>query len=43
MNGYRGMGMIGEKFLKEWQVADTIIESILSHFVFNHLQMTQTQ
>ena len=32
-----------EKFLKEWQVADKIIESILSQFVFNHLRMLQTQ
>ena len=33
MNGYGGGGMcmIGEKFLKEWQVADKIIESILSN------------
>ena len=35
--------MIGEKFIKEWQVKDKIIESIFSQFVFNHLQMTQTQ
>ena len=35
--------MMGEKFLKEWQVTDKIIESIISQFAFNHLQMTQTQ
>ena len=35
--------MIGGKFLKEWQVRDKIIESILSQFAFNHLWLTQTQ
>ena len=35
--------MIGGKFLKEWQVTDKIIESILSQFAFNHLWLTQTQ
>ena len=43
MNGYEGMCMSGEKFLKEWQVTDKIIESIFSQFAFNHLWMTQTQ
>ena len=43
MNGYEGMCMIGGEFLKEWQVADKIIESILSQFAFNHLWMTQAQ
>ena len=37
------MCIIGGKFIKEWQVKDKIIESILSQFAFNHLQMTQTQ
>ena len=37
------MCMIGEKFLKEWQVKDKITESIFSQFAFNHLQMTHTQ
>ena len=31
------------KFIKEWQVKDKIIESIFPQFAFNHLQMTQTQ
>ena len=35
--------MIGGKFLKEWQVKDKIIESILFQFAFNHLWLTQTQ
>ena len=35
--------MIGEKFLKERQVKDKIIESILSQFAFNHLPMIQTK
>ena len=38
-----GCVWVGENFLKEWQVADKIIESILSQFVFNHLWMIQTQ
>ena len=42
-NGYEEMCMIGRKFLKEWQMRDKIIESILSQFAFNHLWMTQTQ
>ena len=37
MNRYEGMCMIGGKFLKERQVTDKIIESILSQFGFNHL------
>ena len=35
--------MSGEKFLKEWQVTDKIIEGIFMQFTFNLLQMTQTQ
>ena len=31
------------KFLKEWQVTDIIIEWIFFQFMFNLLQMTQTQ
>ena len=34
------MCMIGEKFIKEWQVKDKITGSIFSQFAFNHLQMT---
>ena len=43
MNGYEGMCMSGEKFLKEWQERDKIIEWIFFQFTFNLLQMTQTQ
>ena len=43
MNGYEGMCMSRGMFLKEWQVTDKIIESILSQFAFNHLQMIQTK
>ena len=42
-NGYEGMCMIGEKFLKEWQVKDKITGSIFSQFASNLLQMTQTK
>ena len=35
--------MSGTKFLKEWQVKDKIIEWIFFQFLFNILQMTQTQ
>ena len=35
--------MSGTKFLKKWQVKDKIIELIFFQFVFNILQMTQTQ
>ena len=35
--------MVGGTFLKEWQVKDKIIESILFQFAFNHLWLTQTQ
>ena len=38
-----GMCMSGGKFLKEWQVTDKITESIFMQFIFNILQMTQTQ
>ena len=31
------------KFLNEWQVTDKIIEWIVFQFIFNLLQMTQTQ
>ena len=31
MNGYEGMYMSGEKFLKDWQVKDKIIEWICSN------------
>ena len=35
--------MSGEKFLKEWQVTDKIIEWIVFQFTFNLLQMIQSQ
>ena len=35
--------MSGRKFLKEWQVTDKIIESIFFQYIFNLLQMNQTQ
>ena len=35
--------MSGEKFLKEWQVRDKIIEWIFFQFTFKLIQMTQTQ
>ena len=31
------------KFLNEWEVTDKIIEWIVFQFIFNLLQMTQTQ
>ena len=43
-NGYGGgMCMNRGKFLNEWQVTDKIIEWIVFQFIFNLLQMTQTQ
>ena len=42
-NGYWGMCMIGEKFLKEWQVTDKVIESFFFTIHIFILQMTQTQ
>ena len=33
-NGYWGMCMIGEKFLKEWQMTDKVIESFFLQFIF---------
>ena len=35
--------MSREMFIKERQVKDKIIESILSQFAFNHLLMIQTK
>ena len=43
MNGYGGMCVNREKFLKEWQVKDKIIEWIFFQFTFNILQMIETQ
>ena len=42
-NGNKGMCMSGGNFLKQWQVIDQIIEWIFMQFIFNLLQMTQTQ
>ena len=39
----RGCVWIGEKFLKEWQLTDEVIEWIFFQFILNLLQLTQTQ
>ena len=35
--------MSGGKLFKEWQVTDKIVEWIILQFIFNILQITQTQ
>ena len=35
--------MSGGKLFKEWQVTDKIVEWIILQFIFNNLQMNQTQ
>ena len=42
-NGYEGMCMSGGKLFKPWQVTDKIVEWIILQFIFNILQMNQTQ
>ena len=39
----KGCVWVGESFLMKWQVTDKIIEWIVFQFIFNLLQMTQTQ